>query len=304
MKKNKNNRFALYAIIAVILILALYFANTAITGRAITNTNSGEFDFSRDKNSDYYSLLPTKPADFSAIQIMWQRGIISDDTTRINASYWKQPEWFPNYNNFLLSLKSTATEGRLPIWSLGIFDSQIYRRINQDWLKSATELPTTSGYGIVEIKDNSIVVKHRFWVRAVPGAIKIYGVGLSVVYPQDTKFKGNPAAGIPNATILQNPELTQNYIKAWASEAETGKTEFNLGTYWPKLDPEYIKEIEVATEINKDIPKGTYIIGVNLGAPSREYQEQQNLKYLLAYTDPNIGMFAGPSEFRLFIEII
>jgi len=302
LKKNKNNRFALYAIIAVVLISALYFANTAITGRAITNTNSGEFDFSRG-NPDYYSLLPPKPADFSVIQLMWQKGIISDDAVRINSSYWKQPEWFPNYNNFLLALESTAKDGRLPVWGLGIFDTQMYRQIDQQWLQTVTEIPKGVEYGVSEIKNNSIVVKNRFWIRAVSGTIKINGVRLSVFYPSTAYLKGNAEVGLLNETILQDSSITQKYIKAWALESETDQTEFNLGTYWPILSPDYIKEIEVTTEIDRNTPKGTYIVGVDMGAPSREYQQEQSLKYLLAYTDPNIGMFSGPNQFKLFIEV-
>ena len=303
-KTNKNRRIALYVIVAVILIAALYFINNPITGSVITNINE-EYDFSRAKNPDYYSLLPPKPDDFDQIKLMWESGIIRDDPDRINSSYWKQPEWFPAYNeNFLPALKSTAEEKRMPIWSLGIFDSQIYRRINQEWLQNATEVPETSGHGLIEIKDNSIIVRHRFWLRAIPGSMKIFGVGISTVYPATTYLKGNEALGILNETIEQDPETTKKYIEAWTVDSESGETEFNLATYWPQLNPDYIKQIDVTTEIQKDIPKGIYVVGIDAGAPSREYQEKQSLKYLLAYTDPNIGMYRGPSEFRLFIEII
>lgn len=305
MKKNKK-RIALYAIFAVALIAFLYLMNNPITGNIITGANATqEYDFSRAKNPDYYSLLPPMPSDFNVIQLMWKQGIIRDDPDRINSSYWKQPEWFPNYGEtFLPTLKFVAESNRMAIWSLGIFDAQIYRGISQEWLKNASEIPNTFGHGELEIKENSIIVKHRFWLRAAPSAAKIYGVGLSTVYPGETYLIGNLAIGIPNETIKQDPEITKKYIKASAVERDSDATEFNLGTYWPKLSPDYVKEIEVAAEIQKDIPKGMYVVGVDAGAPSREYQEEQSLKYLLTYTDPNIGMFRGPSEFRLFIEIM
>lgn len=305
MKKSSKKRIALYAIVAVILIAAIYLINNSITGNAITSTNTG-YDFSRAKNPDYYSLLPPVPFDFSQIKLMWQQGIIRDDPDRINASYWKQPEWFPLYSeNFVGTLNFIAETNRQPIWSLGIFDSQIYRAINQEWLQNATEIPEkTSGYGIVEIKNDNIIVKHRFWIRAAPGAAKIYGVGIYTSYPPTAYFEGNAAFGLPNQTIEQDPKIVEKYIKVNAVEHETGQTEFNLGAYWPKLDPEYVKQIEVTAEIEKDIPKGFYVVSVDASAPSREYQEQQSLKYLLSYTDPTIGMYRGPSNFRLFIEII
>lgn len=302
MKKNKYNKKVIIAMAAVVLTAALYIANGSITGNTIKDTS--EYEFSREKNPEYYSLLPSVPSDFPSVQLMWQKGIISDDAVRINASYWKQPEWFPNYANFLLALQSTAKDKRLPIWSLGIFDTQIYRQIDQQWLQTAKEIPKGTEYGVSEIKNNSIVVKNRFWIRAVTGAMKIYGVGLSVFYPSNAYLKGNVGIGLPNETVEQTPELTQKYMKAWAVDVETGKTEFNMGTYWPILSPDYVKEIELTTEIDRNTPKGTYVIGVDMGAPSREYQQEQNLKYLLAYTDPNIGMFAGPNQFRLFIEIV
>jgi len=287
--------------VAAVAIALLYIANVSITGNAIKDIS--EYDYSREKNPEYYSLLPSVPSDFQAIQLMWQKGIISDDEVRINASYWKQPEWYPNYANFLLALQSTAKDKRLPVWGLGVFDTQIYRQIDQQWLQTAKEIPKGTEEGVSEIKNNSIVFKNRFWIRAVSGAIKIYGVGLSIFYPSTAYFKGNAAIGLTNETLEQTPEQTQKYINAWAADAETGKTEFNMGTYWPILSPDYVKEIELTTEIDRNTPKGTYIVGVNMGAPSREYQQEQNLKYLLSYTDPNIGMFSGPTQFRLFIEV-
>lgn len=294
----------MYIVIAVILIAALYYVNNPITGNIITNTTAGS-DYSRKNNPDYYSLLPPFPSDFYQVQLMWKQGIIRDDPNRINESYWKQPEWFPLYQeSFLPTLSDIAKSNRIPVWSLGIFDAQIYRRINQDWLKNATEVPQTSGHGEVEIKENSIIINHRFWLRAAPGAIKFYGVRLYASYPSTTYLRGNEAVGITNETVIQDPEVTQKYIKVRAWEKYSGATEFNFGTYFPQLSPDYIKDIEVETEIQKNIPKGMYVVGVDAGAPSREYQEEQSLKYLLKYTDPNIGMFRGPTEFRLFIEIM
>lgn len=306
MKKNSKKRIALYAIIAVVLIAALYLMNNPITGNAITNTNTTTaYDFSRENNPDYYSLLPTMPSDFNQIKLMWTQQIIGDDPVRINSSYWEQPEWFPMYTeSFLPTLQEIAKDNRLPIWSLGIFDSQIYRGINQDWLKNTTEIPKAGYYEGAEIKDQSIVVKNRFWMRAAPGAVKIYGVGLSDVYPSQAYFRGNVVIGLPNETVIQDSETTKKYIKISAVEDQSGATEFNFGTYWPKLSPDYIKQIDVTTEISKDTPKGLYVVGIDAGAPSKDYQEEQSLKYLLLYTDPNIGMFRGPSEFRLFIEVM
>lgn len=305
MKKDSRKRIALYAIVAVILIGALYLINNPITGNAITNT-TGTYDFSRASDPDYYSLLPLMPSDFGQIQLMWKQGIIGDDPDRINASYWKQPEWFPLYTeNFVGTLNYIADNNRQPIWSLGIFNSQVYRAINQDWLKNATEIPEkTSGYGIVEIKSNSIVVKHRFWLRAAPGAAKIYGVGLYTSYPSSAYFEGNALFGLLNQTVNQDPNIAEKYIKAEAVDNETGQTEFNMGKYWPKLEPDYVKQIEVTAEIEKDIPKGFYVVSIDAAAPSKEYQQQQSLMHLLNYTDPNIAMYRGPSNFRLFIEII
>ncbi len=303
MKKNINKRVILYAVIAVVLIAGLYLLNnpSAITGSSVASTH---FDLSRN-NPDYYSLLPPMPPDFITIQLMWSQGIIRDYPEIINESYWKQPEWFPLYNeNFLPTLEMIAEENRMPIWSLGVFDSQIYNRINHEWLLNASEIPKTSGYGILELRNSSIVLKHRFWIRAAPGAAKIYGVRLSTVYPPTTLLKGNYAFGIPNETLEQNPATAERYVKVTAVEYETGSTTFNMGTYWPKLSPDYVRQIELTAEIDRNIPKGIHIVGIDMVAPSREYQEEQSLKYLLAYTDPNIGMFRGPSEFRLFIDVI
>ncbi|NIM46962.1 MAG: hypothetical protein GTN40_02265 [Candidatus Aenigmarchaeota archaeon] len=307
-KRNKFRRTAIYIIIAVIALSALYYVSNyeeiKVTGSTIIGTKS-KYDYSRTGNPEYYSLLPPKPADFDEIKYMWQIGIIRDNPERINESYWKQPEWFPQYTEgFVRTLENLLEAGnREPIWSLGIFDAQIYRIINQNWLQDPTE-PTSVGHGLFEIKEDSVVVKHRFWVRAIPGAMKIFGVGLYTSYPEEGLLLSNARWGISEELIKQDTELAQKHLNIQIYEKESGKTEFNLGTYWPQLQADYIKEVWVETEIDKEIPKGRYIVQVDLVAPSREYQESQSLKYGLGYVDPNIGIYRGPSKFRLFIEII
>jgi len=305
LKKNRNKRIVLYIVAAVILIALMYFANNSITGNVIVGNTTKKFDYSRAGNPDYYSLLPSVPTDFDQVKIMWEKGIIRDDPDRIDETYWKQPEWFPKYQeSFVPTLENLVEIGNIePIWSLGIFDSQIYSIVNKAWLEDPTEIKT-SGHGIVEIKNDSIIVKHRFWVRAVPGAVKHFGVGLSTAYPNEATVSSNAYWGIKEQKINQDIETAQKYIKAWSFEKESGSEEFTLGVYWPKIEPDYLKEIEVEAEINKEIPKGKYIVQINAEAPSREYQQDQSLKYGLAYTDPNIGMFKGPNKFTLFIEVI
>lgn len=294
----KNRRIFLYVILAVILIAALYLANNPITGSAITRTE--EIDFSRETYPEYYRLLPLKPSDFSEIRLMYTTGIITDIPERINESYWKQPEWFPLYEEtFLPTLKMIVEQHRIAIWSIGIYPEQSYKKINQEWLQNPT-IPKGSGHGIVEIKENSIVVKSRFWTRAAPGSVKYYGVKISAVYPEKSSIKGEPKFGLETQTVEQDPSITKQHINAWINEP----TEFNFEPYFPLLNPDYTKEIWLNVEIKKDTLKGKYVVIVDIGAPSREYQQEQNLKYGLAYTDPSIGMFAEPPTYKLLIEVV
>jgi len=303
-KMKKNRRIALYVIVAVFLIAVLYFANNPITGIFFADNTTREYKFSREEFPEYYSTLPPKPADFDQVRLMWETGIIRDIPERINISYWKQPEWFPEYEKtFVNALETIATSNRIPIWSVGIFDAQIYRRINKDWLENPT-IPETQGHGIVEIKNESVVVKHRFWVRASVGSLRWFGVGLRPVYPSKSLLSGSARWKISKKDVTQDPEMVKQYISISAAESESNAEEFNLGIYWPELSPEYQKEVLVTAEIKKGIPKGLYVVGIEVGGPSREYQHEQSLKYGLTYTDPNIGMFVNPGKFELFIEII
>ena len=111
MKKNKKNqtkRITTYVIVAVVLIAALYLISNNIAG--LTDTTS-DYDYSRQNNPEYYSLLPPMPDNFGEVQLMWDRGIIRDDPNIINSSYWKQPEWFPNYDKTFLPTLEMIAEG-------------------------------------------------------------------------------------------------------------------------------------------------------------------------------------------------
>lgn len=305
MKKNKYRKIALYIIVAAVLIAALYFINNLITANSIVNTNTTKvYEFTRSAFPEYYSLLPPKPANFNEIQLMWQRGFIRDDPDIINASYWKQPEWFPRYpDGFVKVLDDLATSDRKPVWSIGIFDAQNYRLINKDWLENPT-MPTTAGHGILEIKNDSVAVSHRFWIRSSVGALQIFGVELHESYPSEAKLLANAMWGIDQQTVKQDPEMVKKYINVSAVEDECGCKEFNLGTYLPQLSPDYQKQVDVTAKIKKDIPKGLYVVSVEVGSPTKDYQENQSLKYGLTYTDPNIGMYVNPGSFDLFIEVI
>ncbi len=304
MKKNNKKRIALYAIVAVVLIAILYAINrpTTITGDTVAST-AGKYDFSRN-NPDYYSLLPPKPADFDQIKTMLDTGIIRDFPDRINESYWKQPEWFPRYNeSFVGALEDIYKASRIPIWSIDIYDAQIYRQINRDWLGNAT-MEGMNDPALIEIKNDSIVLRHRFWVRTSVGALQQFGVGLYESYPSEAKLIASPRTGFNLRILTQDPELVKKYISVDAVEGQSGGKEFNLGIYWPKLSYEYQKQVLVTVEIKKSTPKGFYVIAVQPGRPSKDYQESQSLKYGLTYTDPNIGMFVNPGMFKLFIEVV
>jgi hypothetical protein len=303
LKKNSKRRIVLYAIVAVVLIAILYAINnpTKITGNVVAST-TGKYDFSRN-NPDYYSLLPPKPDDFDQIKTMLDTGIIRDFPDRINESYWKQPEWFPGYNqSFVAVLEDISNASRIPIWSIDIYDAELYRQINKDWLESAT-MEGMNDPALIEIKNDSIVLRHRFWVRASVGSLQWFGVGLYESYPPQATLIASPKTGFESRTLTQDPELVKKYISVDAIESVSGSKEFNLGIYWPKLSYEYQKQVLVTVEIKKSTPKGFYVIAVQPGSPSKDYQESQSLKYGLTYTDPNIGMFVNPGTFKLFIEV-
>jgi hypothetical protein len=290
-KQVRNKRIFIYAAIAI--------AALAIVGVSYMGAPAQSSEFSRQTNPDYYSLLPPKPSDFDQMNLMFKTGVIRDNPERINQSYWMQPEWFPRYSEaFLPAVQKVYDEKSIVIWSLGVYESQLFRVINKDWLDNPTA-PASAGSGIVQVNNDSIVVQHRFWLRAAPGATQMFGVGLRVVYPNTTNMKEGFISN-NTETIIQDPQVTEKYINA----SFEGPAEFTLGTYFPKLNPDYIRQIWVDVEISKNTPKGMYVVGVDASAPSKDYQEEQSYTYGLTYTDPNIGMFRGPAEFRLFIQVV
>lgn len=284
-------------IIAAICISVFYFMNTQATTQETTKTGLetkleallGEpipekrpLYFDEEIQETVFSKLPEMPNDFYQVRTMLLYNMLRFDPEKINESYWKQPEWFPNYKTLVVPLIQNAKENRRAIWCVGVYPARdlIVLERNEDVTEGYTE------------------ITRYMWVRSAPLVEQVIGVKSNPIYPQHETLEASEEYGTPGMEVYQDPSMAQEYI-----DISTDLDEFILTPNFPIYTEDYVKMIEVTIRIRNDIPEGKYVVGLDFGGPSGEFTEENLWKYKLHYTDPNVGMSCGSRESRIFIQV-
>lgn len=309
MKKNekkRRNSLIMVAVGIMILVIVASLGIMSIEGKNSQDNPASDVCFTRECDPEYWSEIPEMPRDFETRKNQYQYNTIPDSPSVFTDAYWKQPEWVTRtgeeVNNFYKILDGMM-EGRETIWCVGIYDAEKVLRLDGDELKMEEprinpEMEALMQLGLLSIDSNGLHISGRFWIRACPGARRHFGVKLSTYYPDSEALK--EISGIVEGGVISSPAHTaMQYITLIP---EMGH--LTLGTYYPKLEYDYNREVNYELTIDKDIPKGWYIVGINAGVPDRSYQVNQSIEYGFAYTDPNIGMSAPERQFKIFIEVM
>ena len=308
MKENFNhilNMMVLVVILGVVITIAAMIIISNKSKMHISQTNDTEVCFDRKCNPSYWEKIPPVPADFSTKKLQYQLNNIPDTPDVFTEDYWKQPEWVTStimeIDTFYGMLEMVVKENRQVVWCTGIYPSQRPIIINKEMLEygeMSEEAEMLIDMGLLSMDNDNIYFNGRFWNRACPGAIRCFGVKLNVIYPTSSPMEGIYGI-VGGALVNSTPEITEKYI-----HIESPVDEYVLGRYFPRLEYDYNKEIPYTISINRDIPKGWYIIGFEAGSPTRSFQVNQSMIYGYNYTDPNIGAMRSPSQFKVFIGVV
>jgi len=226
--------------------------------------------------------LPDMPMDFYAKRVMYRYGLFEMDPELIGPEYWKQPEWYPKFEENTVKVLQNAPADRYGVCCFGIYPADAYMRLKID----GGEFHTFTKYA---------------WIRSAPLVELYQGIRLAPHYPKEGNVEKDvtPWQENPKIDFMQDPDVAKKYIGiSFAPE------QFLLEPSFPIFRKEYIKLIEMQFTIDPDIPKGNYIVGFDTVAPDKEVSIDWMLKYPGAYNDARMGMFFSPRQYRLFITIV
>jgi hypothetical protein len=280
-----------YWIVLVIGIIAAIAGLKFIQGNTNQNTNIIT-PIGLDK--EFFSKLPAKPNDFLTIQKLRESGIIEDNPERIDEKYWKQVDWMAN-GNLYIDAASNCNPNYTPLWCAGIYDAQMVFRIEN-----------------IGSLENNTIYDGRFWIRNIPCSRADFGIRLVPDYPMTKKLIGNIEFNANERIVTQDILTAMKYIKMKvmkvcddSKNCVDGDT-FLLGSTHPTLSYDYVKEVWFEIEIDRNIPKGWYVVSLNAVSPSKQFtsdQVWQHLDMKKDYKDPNLGQACGVPEFDFFVEV-
>ncbi|NUN11763.1 hypothetical protein HUU53_03905 [Candidatus Micrarchaeota archaeon] len=231
------------------------------------------------KRPDYlppivFEKLPVFPKDFYPTRVLVQFGKITD-LNSIAPSYWKQPEFYPQFEEQGVPLYQKPPEGRRGVFGYGSYPSE-----------SIVLLPKN---GEAEV---------AFFIYTSWMVQTYQGLGLSSGFPETASLK---SSDFPDGQRLvnQDPNVTSNYF-----DVEVTPDNVLLEPSFPVFQKNWVNKVTVKIK-GKNVPPGRYVIGVFGGGPTKENSNKWFNEYKTAYTEnsPLTPFGNGLPVYSLFIDV-
>ncbi len=220
----------------------------------------------------FFRNLPPFPEDFYRLRILVIYGKIYDLDT-VDETYWKQPEFIPGFEEHAVRLINQPQAGRWGAFGYGAYPAD-------------TSVSTSPGEEF-----EVVTFFHTSWL------VETYqGIKPVVVYNAESQMPSQDLQG--SSTVSQDPEKVKTYFEVKVDPEMTV-----LGPTYPVLDYEWTKKIKVDVKVKEGTPPGKYVIGVNIGAPSADFNDQMYKKYLNLYTTSGNTVGVGRPFYQIAVEV-
>lgn len=255
--KSKSKKF----LIAALLILVIVAGIALITLKKVNKRASYGLP------AAMFEKLPAIPTDFEQVKILLLYNKIRD-YTGYGPEYWKQPEWFPSWNEGCLPLLKNPPLDRWAAMGVGTFP----------YKATYSASPGETVKAVLYVKSGCMVVTYQ-------------GVGMKYGFPESARRLGDEI-------FYQTPSTTAQYLKI-----KSDPEEFILEPSYPVFSEEYAKRIEIDIEIDPNTPPGFYFVAIDPGAPSGEFSDEAYRTYLTRYTPATMAI-TGQHRFTVFIDVV
>jgi len=206
------------------------------------------------KRPDYlpaivFSKLPAFPTDFYEKRVLVQYGKL--DFQDFGPEYWKQPEWYPNFEGPGVQMMQNPSLDRWGAWGYGVYPSDMLVVTDQGTEFTATTYIYTS------------------WL------VETYqGTGFQTAYPTDMPVPYEEMG----FRVIQDPKEAKNYF-----EVSYEPTEVLLEPAFPIFEPGWTQKVLVHVKVKPDAKPGNYVIGVDPGPVPAALEKQWFNEHLTKY---------------------
>jgi hypothetical protein len=291
MKKNRKGIYALIIIAALIVIAGVALATPQITTYIIAD-NECDYPgkgirplyFDCEMQNTMFGQLPEMPEDFYEVRNLFLFKFVTFNEKILDERYWKQPEWFPNFEKdggaldaikAYIEQSEASGKWRITTWCTGVYPSDFYAK-------------TRAGRSITVYT----------WVRNAPHQFKYEGIQLVEAYPACDSFE-EVGFELGNNTVCQNPDYVKQNIRI-----SIDPNLFLLTPSFIAYTPEHTKIIKVDVSVAEEMEPGRYVVGFNVNLPSEEFNQEYYAEYGFGYTGSPREFHCAPGpQYRLFIDI-
>lgn len=281
MKKRKINKtFRILLILVfiglclalVILLRPSVLGSFVATGRPIyckeETIRIGSYILSGEcMPEDVFANLPSYPDNLNEVKILVRYGKIKDLAT-IDENYYKQPEFYLNWDPAGINSFFEPTEGYFGALGFGAYPADVVATVKPgEALKLGTFFKTS-------------------W-----GVQNYQGIQLVPVFPEKAKSE------MGDEEAEQDPEKARNYFDV---SVEPGL--FLLEPTFGIFEKNWVRNVTVIIKIKPNTPPGKYVVGVSPIAPPLEFDDRWTIEHGLRYVSVG-GYDVGRPFFQVFIKV-
>lgn len=261
------------AVIAVIGIIVLLFFNAnsisgAFFGPTADETRSG-------LPISVYRKLPEMPDDFGPVLALVKGGKVKDMCSKINDSYWRQPEFYPTFESSGVPLMLNPPTNREGVMGYGAFP----------------------GEAIVKVDlDETNVIRTCTFVHASWFISRYQGTSLVAVYPNNIGLLRNSFSD-GTRFVEQTSEQLQEYFTI-----EVSPPYLLLEPTWGLFYNGWTEKADITITVNRNTPPGNYLVGMGVAPPPADKHEEWLWEYKTLYVSSG-GMGIDRPFYLIGIEV-